>query len=236
MEESVTKFSDDEQEFEHESYGMVGFSRITGNPGRLFGSALPNQHVFIKLRLVKGSRRHALGRDWYHGEAHPIVEVDLSAAQFAEMLTSMNCGSGVPCTIRYADGKRIENPPLEMLESEQIRHDFKGKTEQVAKKLDASRKKIGELLEKKVLGQKDREEIKSLLGLIVQDVRSNLPFWQESFEEAAKKIVTHAKAEVDAFMTHSLMVAGYKAISEGKDTGSTIPSPALLIAPDETDS
>lgn len=158
-----------------------------------------------------------------------MLELDLSAAQFAELLTSMNVGSGVPCTLRYADGKRKENPPEEKLEAEQVRHDFKDKTEQVARKMDASVKKIGELLAKKNLGQKDREEIQNLLGLIVQDVRSNLPFWLRSFNEATEKMTVAAKAEVDAFMTHAVMLAGIKALTEDGGAGPTIPSPALPL-------
>ncbi len=228
---SKFKFDEDEKEFDHESYGMVGFSRITGNPGRLFGSALGSQHTFIKLRITKATRRHALGRDWYHGEAHPVLELDLSAAQFAELLTSMNVGSGIPCTLRYADGKVLAPPPNEKLEAEQVRHDFKGKTEQVAKRMDDTVKKITEILAKKNIGQKDREEIQSLLGLVVQEVRSNLPFWLRSFNEATEKMTVAAKAEVDSFMTHAVLLAGIKALSEGD--GVTIPSPALPEHKDE---
>lgn len=214
------KLHEDEKEFEHESYGMVGFSRMTGDSGRLFGSALPNQGTFIRLRLTKGIRRHALGRDWYHGELESMFEVDLSSAQFAELLTGMNVGSGIPCTIRRLMGKEMGDPPDELLEAEQVKHDFKDKTDQVGKKLEKYRQRIEDLLDKKNITQADRKEILSALSMIVQDVRSNLPFWLDQFHEATGKIVSAAKAEVDSFMTHALVVAGRKALglSEGNES------------------
>jgi hypothetical protein len=206
---------DDEKEFAHESYGMVGFSRCTGSSGRMFGSSIPNHNTFIRLRLTRAIRRHALGRDWYHGERGTLYEVDLTPAQFAEMLTSMNVGSGIPCTIRYVDGKQVEEPPNELLEAQQIREDFRGKTEVVAKRLDGLKEKIDEILKKKSLTKVDREEVERCTMLIVQEVRHNLPFWLQQFSEATQKITTTAKAEVDAFMTHAVMAAGWKVLKEG---------------------
>ena len=107
---------DDEKVFSHESYGMVQFSRITGRSGRLFGSSLPDQGSFIRLRVVRADRRHHLGRDWYHGESKVLFEADLSNVQFAELITTMNHGQGAPCTLRFCDGKPMEKPPEEKLE------------------------------------------------------------------------------------------------------------------------
>lgn len=204
---------DDEVEFSHESYGMAGFSRITGSSGRLFGSSLPSTHTFIRLCVTRAVRRHHLGRDWFHGNGKILMEIDLSPAQFAELLTSMNVGSGVPCTLRVAEGRRMEPCPEEKLEAEQVRHDFKAKTEQTAKNMDATAARIEAILEKPAIGKADRAEIRSLLGLVIQDVRSNMPFWLKSFHEATGKIVTHAKAEIDSFITHAVIMAGVKALA-----------------------
>ena len=221
---------DDEKIFEHESYGMVLFSRITGHSGRLFGSSLPDQGSFIRLRITRADRRHHLGRDWYHGENKVMMELDLSNVQFAELITTMNQGSGVPCTLRYCEGRQMENPPNERLEAQQIRDDFKEKTAQVARNMQESVKKIDEILAKKSTTQADRAMVKELLGLIVQDVNSNMPFWLRSFHEATGKIVASAKTEIDAFMTNAVMSAGYKALGEGAAPPITVP--ALLTEGD----
>jgi hypothetical protein len=223
---------DDEKIFAHESYGMVQFSRLTGHSGRLFGSSLPDQGSFIQLRVVRADRRHHLGRDWYHGEQHPLMELDLSNVQFAELLTTMNNGSGVPCTLRYTDGRQMEKPPEERLEAQQVRDDFKEKLAQVARNMQESMTKIDEVLSKKSIGQGDRDMIHDLLGLIKQDVASNIPFWLKSFHEATGKIVASAKTEIDAFLTNAVMSAGYKALGEGSALPITVPA---LLTEGESD-
>jgi len=60
---------------------------------------------------------------------------DLSAAQFAELLTTMNVGSGVPCT-RYIEGKRIQDPPDMKLEVEKVQDSFKQDMKDLAEKCD----------------------------------------------------------------------------------------------------
>jgi hypothetical protein len=46
-----------------------------------------------------------------------------------------------------------------------------------------------------------------------------------SFQEASQKIITSAKAEVDAFMTHAVLAAGLKAIADGQAPVPQLPVP-----------
>ena len=57
-------------------------------------------------------------------------------------------------------------------------------------------------------------------------IRSNVPFVLESFQEATEKVVTHAKAEVEAFTTTRVMAAGVKAI-QGQNE---LPEPIEILA------
>ena len=219
---------EDEKEFKHESYGLIGFSRCTGNSGKMFGSSLPNQYTFIRLRIGPGLRRHHLSRDWFHGDhdmngGRDYIEVDLSPAQYAELLTTMNAGVGVPCSIRYLNGRTVDPCPDELLEAEQVREGFEETTNGLAKRMKIFTIKMKEIFEKKTpVTQKDKEELKGLYAMVIQQVESNMPFVIDQFHTAAGKIITQAKAEVDAFMTHAIHNAGIKAISSGKE-----PIPAL---------
>ena len=98
----------------HPAWGMVEFSRVEhGGPCRLFGSSLTNHGTTIILRVWEASRKHDCGQDWYHGSIRKeLIAVEMSAAQFAGLLTTMNVGNGVPCTIRHVQGvQRPEVPP-----------------------------------------------------------------------------------------------------------------------------
>src|SRR6185312_8767541 len=94
---------------EHESYGVVGFNRVTGNPGSLFGSSI-NHSNFIRLRISRAAREWHLSTYWYR-DREQLIELDLSAAQFADLITSMNVGVGVPCTLRYVGTDRMAECP-----------------------------------------------------------------------------------------------------------------------------
>ena len=91
----------------HPSYGMLQFNRTSGGKTALFGSSIQHSDT-IMMRLRQGEVSRDINNDWFFG-ADVIVEVEMSYSQFAECITSMNMGSGVPVTIRYIKGQgRIE--------------------------------------------------------------------------------------------------------------------------------
>ena len=205
---------DEDEIEEHPSYGMVKFSRISGDPGRLFGSSLRHHDGFVSLSIGPGQRIHSLHSDHYHG-AHRgnHIEVYLSSAQFAELLTTMNVGSGVPCTIRARDGKMIEKAPDVEVEVEKIRTGFKKDMRKFGEEVHTRKNKVAELLGKKTLSKEDRKVILDHMRMIAQHVDSNIPFALSQFEEATEKVVQHAKAEVDAFVSANVMAAGIKSLA-----------------------
>jgi hypothetical protein len=202
----------------HPSYGLVKFSR-TMNSGarRLFGSALDNHGSTIFMTVHRALWCHNLYEDHYYETADPtLVEIELSAAQFAELLTTMNVGAGVPCTIRRVGKDHIENPPDIETEVERIRANFKDDLQDMIKTMQERRKDVEELTSK--LPEKARREIKIALDVILQQMSSNIPFIATQFNEAAERVVTAAKQEIEAFTTHALRSAGMTALTEGDGT------------------
>lgn len=57
----------DEKTEKHPSYVMVGFSRRQGNPGRLFGSALPHHQTYITLSVTTATQVTRNGDAMYFG-------------------------------------------------------------------------------------------------------------------------------------------------------------------------
>jgi Glu-tRNA(Gln) amidotransferase subunit E-like FAD-binding protein len=200
---------------EHESFGLAGFSRVsTSGENRLFGSYLSKHPETILLRIHSATVDHHLAHDWFHADKE-LIEVELSPSQFAEMLTSMNRGDGVPCTIRRYNGKHIEDVPREHeMEQAKIYKGFAGQMHQLAANFKERRARLDELLSKKALSKADREEIHHMVFDVFQWFESNASFQLESFEEAADKVVNHAKAQVDAFVTGVLTRAGLEALRE----------------------
>lgn len=192
----------------HPAFGLASFSRVSGGHNVFFGSSVRSDH-FITLTVMRASRRHDLGQDWI-GPADnlPIVEVGMTSTQFAELLTSMNVGHGVPCTLRYVNGKRVEPIVEQKTEASRVKEHFKQINRESVDKIKAERERIFQYLNKDKLSKADRMAMKSLIDEVVAHAVSSNPFYLEQFEEATQKLATEAKAEVDAFITHAVIKTG----------------------------
>jgi hypothetical protein len=87
----------------YEAGALIQFSRVTGK-ANLFGSDFDHDH-YITLKVTPCTTQRSSNRTWYMGTLKPYIEVSLSAAQFAETITTLNCGSGIPCTMEYLNGR-----------------------------------------------------------------------------------------------------------------------------------
>jgi len=198
----------------HESYGVIEISRRESNVGKtLFGSSIKHQQTIV-LKISRADKKRNLNRHWYHGSNRPLVEVELSAAQFTNAITTMNNVPGTPVTLLYVDGKRMEDCPDES-QRELFEKEFKQKILQVSN--DA---KALELMSKKLLSmpgtikKAEKEKLSSMIAMLVQNVRSNLPFIQSSYNEAMDKTTTEAKAEIESFFQNMIMSLGIKALED----------------------
>lgn len=209
----MTKEHDGEDKEEsHPSYVVARFSRVTGNPGPLFGSSLAQHPSFVELEVVRATCQHHLGRDWIHSHGQPLITVKFSATQFAELLTTMNVGSGVPGTMSRFDGLDVPRPSFVDREIVKVRNGFREKMARLAADVKRDRQEIQDIIAKKALTQADREIISRKLEKIDREIGANAPFMLESFEESAAKVVTAAKAEVDAFVMQAVVKAGMDAL------------------------
>ena len=219
---------DDEFEREHPSYGILHLARMSGGTSaiRLFGSPLATHYGTIRLTISKGKWIHGLNQDRYFGMNKDFIEVEMSAAQFADAITSLNMGSGTPCTIRRVQGECVAAPPDHATEAEHIRDNFESTLDKYKAKSHAYRKRIEELTSK--LSTKAKEEIRIALDVMEQQLASNVPFVVEQFQEATTRVTAAAKAEVDAFVTGVVRAAGLQSIAEGR-------LPSLLPSGDKSE-
>lgn len=198
----------------HESYGLIGCSRITSSKGQsLFGSSIKHSNT-IMLRIKTASVDRHLNRDWYHGE-ESLIEVELSQTQFAEMITSLNMGDGVPCTLRYT-GKniRIEDPP-EVKQRELFEEEFRNNVESIEELYRSSFKETSELLNKKgTLKVDEKKKIKNFLFSLTRIINDKIPFIQKQFNKAMDKTVLEAKGEVEAFVMNKVTSLGIEGLEK----------------------
>ena len=91
--------------YSHPAFGQIGVSRVQGGNGTLYGSDF-RHHGYVVVRIAHSTMQRDLSRDWYHA-GKQIIEVALSESQWATMVSSLNMGEGVPCTIESLHGKLV---------------------------------------------------------------------------------------------------------------------------------
>ncbi len=213
----------------HPSYGMVGLSRRHGHIGKLFASNIDNQHS-ITIEVFDGAWEHKYGADRYFADNHaPIIEVEMSPAQFADLVTTFNVGSGVPCTIRSFNRQRRPPVPSIDTESERVQDCFDDEMKKLADTCQASVTRVRELTAKPTLTKADRKEISDMVGQAMMAITSNIPFMMSQFREATERVVTSAKAEVEAALMQRVVTLGVDALRNTPTALNEPEAPELLL-------
>lgn len=210
----------------HESFAVAQFNRVSGHCGRLFGSPLNDHLGMISLKIQRAQRSRspfdnanywpAMGSSAdRHGAANrTICEVYMSSAQMAELMTTMNSGSGTPVTLHEVTGTRMEEVPADVKhEAEEIVDDIRSKLDGRAPLACVAAADV--ILEKKSIGKADRAKLKNLIRAAADGGTKELPFYMRRFTEACEGITASAKAEVSAAANAVIHATGIKALREG---------------------
>ena len=211
-----------DNKMQHESYGMLGFARCQTTGSALYGSSIKHTNI-IRLELKTSECERSLNKNYYYGRKKLFV-VDMSMSQYAELISSMNCGDGIPVTIRELNGKMVEDCPY-VNETKMHYDDFKKEYKELnAKALDLVETLTERFKSTKPLGKKEKEEILSTLRQFQYDLDENNDFRDTQFRRHMEKVTADAKAEVESFFDNKL-----RSIAVNKIAMQDIKSPVELI-------
>lgn len=188
---------------QHPSYGILQISRATSSkPVNVFGSSIKHTNT-IRMQLSKAYVERDLSNDFYMTDDH-IVEIEMSESQFAEMICSMNMGSGTPVTIKWLRGEgKIEDCPYsdkrKLFESE-----FEDSIKKQNELVNQLMLQIEELLKKPKVGKTDLKEAMSLLQRLYGCMNEGKSFIYKQFNEQMDKTTLEAKGEVEAFIQNKM--------------------------------
>jgi hypothetical protein len=201
-----------DERISHESFGQILFSRVNGHAD-FYGSEL-TQHNYIQMELHNSEVNRTLSKEWYFAKGIPLVKLRMSAGQFAEMITNMNCGSGVPCTIEYLDGRKLEALPKNESRKEFVHRKFKERMKLFGDTIRENQKKAKEIVKKKTLSKQDIHDLTHQLEWLTIEVENNIPFFAECFQETMDEVVLEAKTEVENAIQHKINVLGLEKLHE----------------------
>lgn len=189
----------------HPAYAQVAIHHVQGK-ACLYGSDFEH-HNYVIL-TIKGSELHRdLARDW-HFERNTIVEIALSEAQYATMISAPN-RTGVPCTLQQHGSKLI--PGLPRRDSTKLYDaEIERKLRATVESLEKQRDKIKAAVSK--LPKKVQKTVLEPIETAIREIASNTPFVMKSFDEHMEVSIEKAKVEVNAYVTNTVIRAGLAAI------------------------
>lgn len=202
---------EDEVTETHPAFGMISLCRTTCNPPAvLFGSAVRHGY-YISLTIKEAQRIANQSHDWYFGRKE-LIRVTISGTQLGDMLSSMNVGDGVPCTIERFNGE--SRPQIEEFSTVQAeaQAQMSNQLDRLFEKSKVALDKARSIIEKGAPKKADKEELLYLLTQLSHGIGSNIKFAGKCFDEKVEKMVTQAKGEVEAFISNKIQSAGLQAL------------------------
>jgi hypothetical protein len=195
----------------HPAFGQIGVSRVSGH-ATLYGSDFNHQH-FMRVTVYESSLHRGLSNDRAHA-GRSLIEVDLSAAQWAEFVSAMNVGFGPQCTLRYVKGEEIPGIASKDDRQKQFKAEALQDCHEALQALDELSATIDDLN----LSQKKRAELAGKVSKARSRLTGSVPFVMEQFQEHMENTVQRAKVEINAYATHTVMRAGLDALGANAAT------------------
>jgi len=192
----------------HPAYAQVSISHVSGS-GCLYGSDFEH-HNYVTLSIKRSELHRDLARDW-HFEREELIEIALSEAQYATMISAPN-RSGVPCTLQRFNGEMIPSLPRRdstKLYDAEIERKLYKTVEALERQRDEIKAAVGKL------PKKVQEQVLGPIEVAIREIKHNTPFVMESFDEHMEASIEKAKVEVNAYVTNTVMRAGLAVLQGG---------------------
>lgn len=209
----------------------IGRSQCSGQKA-LFGSSIKH-HDIITLKIFPAFIDRSLNVDRYFPETRPYIEIEMSQSQFAQAITSLNMGTGVPVTLRRLNDQYIEPCPF-VDKREQFNDEFREDMNELTKKLTEATKHVERLIEeKKTFNKADKEQILSALRSVTSQLALSYPYMYSMFNEQMDKTVTEAKAEIESHLQARMEDMALKAAEQEMKASETLPDENFDIEEDD---
>lgn len=193
----------------HPRFAVATMHRVNGN-AQLFGSMLTDHfgYVVLEVRTAKEIVNDTGESTFTSIGGENVVQIHLSNAQFAELITNMNNASGVPVTMSVRDGKLLPSFPREDRSiSRKAGHVVERKVEDVKKKILELSGKVNQVVEASGISKTKGKLIQDEVGTVVQEMLNSLPYIATTIDESIRNSASAAKIEVGALFARASSLA-----------------------------
>ena len=196
----------------HPSFGAISVTRTQSSGAHaMYGSSVRHRNT-IRIQIRHSELTRELSRDWC--SSHGLIcELEMTQNQWAEFVSSIGMGNGVPCTIRWNGGEVEPCPSIS--KQEQFEREFQNDVMTSTDAMDKAIAVATELLQKKSLTKADREELLSLLRTAKNSITDGIPFIQKQFNEQMERTSTEVKGELEAWQANRMQEIALRALAAG---------------------
>lgn len=197
---------------------MVHFSRRNGHK-HLHDVDYPRDG-YIVLTITEGMVKRSTTSD-FHMAANrfPVVEVAMSELQFAQLISTMNIGDGVPGTFQYrpepgTQSVWVEMPEAQKTTEQKFSDDVKATAKTAVDAQTEVTKMLRQLLAGKTINKGAVQAVLEQAEIAQRELSSSLPFILERADEDIGDRAARAKVEVAAFAKNIVQGLGMDALGE----------------------
>lgn len=189
----------------HPAFGMAVVTRSSGTSRPLFQSDLTHRET-MNLSIHTASRSRDLNSDWVHADDE-IIEVEMSLAQWGQLVSSVGLGSGTPVTIRHLpDNHLVPDLPYEPRIQRNL-DEVDGTVDKLLERIARDLEVLTDVIENKRGIKATREALRNLSSSVA-NAKGNTRFAVKTLTEAAEQVLSQTRADIEAQVLQATRAQG----------------------------
>lgn len=194
----------------HPSFGKITICKSSGNQ-RIFGSEVTHPHC-VRMTVETARIKQDVHGDCIFGDK-TVVELKMSEAQWAHMLSSFGDGSGTPVTLVWVPGEGyVGDPPVIPKITDVQKQAVDETVRNIAQQMKDIETKFEDLLKLPTIRKKDVENLRFRMNILRSHFVSNLRYYEDATKERMEKEVANAAIEIDALVNRYVHSLGLNAL------------------------
>lgn len=210
----------------HPSFATLGFTSVQGGGAcDLFGADVRVTNT-IRMRIDR-AHMETETVDRVYDDA-PIIEIEMTEAQFTQAITQFNRGTGTPVTLCVAPDLDVVPVPYPQISALDVEQRMKKRGDE---RIEAELARIRKAFEAVVaiseadgsVSKKALQGAVKTLGHVIGNLPGNLDYYKELLREDVDKFMTDAKIELHASANRLLSEGGRHSLrlDDGSDPSET---------------
>ena len=192
--------------------GLIKFSRVNGTTS-CFGSEYISES-YIQLEIVEADVQKNIGTTTYISGKN-VVKLRITNHQFSELITNLNNGLNIPCTLEVVKGERMDNYKSTNTTMSDYQHSTIELSNECFELVEKITVQLNELSNAKSPSKTKLKEVARSVDNLYTKLKHDIPWLQERFNGEMLNILSSIKQEASVWIENKLIRLG---LNKSNDT------------------